>query len=113
MFNRYSKLGTTVTRNGQSYQSGLAYVDVLYKGSNGQSNSGLLFHTVQDGEDNRLDLLTYIYPSLGDPYLYCLVGWMNEIFDPLSDLPVGKEMVIPAYPINTNTDVKANTYTGD
>ena len=99
---RYSKLATEilVEEVGKIFP-GLPFIDFLYQG-------GEVFHKVSSDEDNRVDLLAYEY--LNDFRLWPLIAWYNGIRDPLTELPVGTEIIIPIDPVNFLNAFKANTY---
>lgn len=90
----YPELGT-------SAPSHLAFVDLMYSG-------GVMFHEVQQGEEGRLDLISWLY--FKDTRFWEIIGWYNNIRDPLREPSLGAIIQIPVDPISITKDIKAFTY---
>ncbi len=67
-----------------------------------------MFHEVQQAEEGRLDLISYIY--FQDVRWWELIGWMNNIKDPLMDVARGSVLAIPVDPISVSRDIEAFTF---
>jgi hypothetical protein len=52
------------------------------------------YHTVRQGEDTRLDLISYKYYQT--PELWWVIAVSNDILDPLGDLAVGDVIRVPS-----------------
>jgi hypothetical protein len=100
---RYSKLAQQVDADGVKFVSGLQYVDFLYSGR-------IIYHTVEESEVGRLDLIAYKCQALKDPSLWYVIALLNGIFDPLS-VQAGDQLIVPVDPVSLS-DFEPFTYVG-
>lgn len=106
MIKWYSKFAQ-VAKNAddQDVLLGLIFLDFLYTGK-------YMTCTVPNNlQAGRLDLISWLKIN-SDPSQWRLIAWMNGIIDPISEITVGKELLLPVTVINTLNEIVANTYPG-
>lgn len=79
-------------------QSHLAFVDFLYDG-------GVFLHEVTGPEEGRLDLISWLY--FDDVRFWELIGWYNNIKDPLREIVQGKILYIPVDPVTISNSISS------
>jgi len=102
---RYKRYGQSIQSVEGTYKSGLQFLDFLY-----DPDAGVISHTIRPGEEGRADLLAWKY--LGDPSLYWIICEFNGIKDPLSELVLGTNLLIPTGTIDLLKNIRAFTYFG-
>jgi hypothetical protein len=53
-------------------------------------------HTVTSMDVGHIDLIAQTYYGIGNEKLWWVIAWVNRIKNPLSDMYIGQQLLIPA-----------------